>query len=515
MLKKVLLASAMLLVSAGADAKWFKASSKHFVVYADDSETNIKTYTERLERFDKAIRVWHVAKEDTRGPSARVTVFLLDDVGAIERLSGRRSVAGFYQPRAGTSVAFSPRIGSGDLSAHAILFHEYTHHWMLTNWTDAAMPPWFVEGFAELHATALFRGDRVIFGAVPIYRRYTIGQMNLMPMSRMLKFDLGQLSPQETDALYSHGWALTHYLTFDTGRRKLLADYIDALNSGKAVSPAALVAGGGDLDLKLNSYVRRSTLPSAAFNFDQLPIDTVNVRPLTQAEAAMMPALILSQRGVSKKNAPEATALARKLAAPFPNDAAAQNELAEAEYDLCSTDDAIPADCFGRAEAAADRALLADPKSIHALLYKGMAQVAALKRGKVVDQARWTSARRWFLAANKIDTEAPEPLIAYYDSFSAARIPANTNAQSALLYAYALAPYDSALRLRAGAIFLRQGKLADARNAIAPVAYNVDGGSITTPAQKVLKALDAGDSKAALAELDKSEKTGSDSTDQN
>lgn len=502
MLRTVLLASLALLMSGAAQAEWFKASSKHFVVYADDSQKNVKDYTERLERFDKALRVWHVTKDDARGPSARVTVFLLDDVGAIERLSGQSNVAGFYQPRAGTSVAFSPRMGSGDLSARAILFHEYTHHWMLTNWTDAAMPPWFIEGFAELHATALFRDDSIIFGAVPLYRRYTIGQMNLMPMDRMLKFDLGTLSGIERDALYSHGWALTHYLSFDPDRRKLLANYIGSLNSGKPVSPAALVAGGGNLDLKLDSYVRRPSLPSAAFPFAQLPIGPIEIRPLTAAEAAMMPALILSQRGVSKKNAAQATAMARKLAAPFPNDAAAQNELAEAEYDLCSVDASATAACYTRSEAAADRAIAADPKSVHALLYKGMAQVGMLKSAKVTDAARWSAARRWFLSANKIDTEAPEPLIAYYDSFIAAAVPATPNAQAALLYAYALAPYDSSLRLRAGGVYLRQGKAAEARIAISPVAYDVDGDH-TDVAKKLLALLDANDVKGALAELDK------------
>jgi hypothetical protein len=135
--------------------------------------------------------------------------------------------------------------------------------------------------------------------------------MNLMPMDRMLKFDLGKLAGGETDALYSHGWALTHYLTFDPERRKLLASYIGDLNSGKPASPAALTAGGGNLDVKLNSYVRRATPPSAAFGYDQLPVGKVDVRKLTLAEAATMPAYILSQRGVSKANAAEATELAR------------------------------------------------------------------------------------------------------------------------------------------------------------------------------------------------------------
>jgi Flp pilus assembly protein TadD len=131
-----------------------------------------------------------------------------------------------------------------------------------------------------------------------------------------------------------------------------------------------------------------------------------------------------------------------------------------------------------------------------------MAQIGILKSAKVTDPAPWSAARRWFLSANKIDTEAPEPLIAYYDSFTAAGVPATPNAQAALLYAYALAPYDSSLRLRAGGVYLRQGKAAEARIAISPVAYDVDGDH-TDVAKKLLALLDANDVTGALAEMDK------------
>ena len=80
----------------------------------------------------------------------------------------------------------SPPVGSGEGTDHgftsqAILFHEYTHHWLLTNdaWSDAAFPPWFVEGFAELHATAIIRNGDVIFGATAHLSRLYCGQYEL------------------------------------------------------------------------------------------------------------------------------------------------------------------------------------------------------------------------------------------------------------------------------------------------------------------------------------------------
>ena len=391
--KFVLATVASLIATSSAQADWHRATSEHFVVYANDSDANVRDFTTRLEQFDQAIRAWHVAPQEKRGASARVTIFMLDNTGDIGRLAGNSSVAGFYHPSAGNSVAFTPRSGNGDLSARAILFHEYTHHWMLTNWTDAALPPWFVEGFAELHATALFRENQIIFGAVPAYRKYTIGQMNALPMNRLLKFELGQLSGQERDALYSHGWALTHYLTFDPSGRQRLAAYIGALNSGKASDPSALIGDGANMDLRIDQYVRRPRLPSAAFDLDKLPIGKIDVAVLSDAQSAMMPAFIASQRGVNIKNAETVAALARRLAASYPTDPFAQNELAEAEYDACSVDPKAPVECYARASAAADRALAADPKSVHALVYRGMTDVGALRNGKGKDANRWAAAR--------------------------------------------------------------------------------------------------------------------------
>lgn len=491
-----------LIGSTPAQADWYRATSNHFIVYSDDSLEDVRDYTMRLEQFDQAIRAWHVAPQDKRGASARVTVFVVDKTNDVAKLAGHDGVAGFYRPVAGQSVAFTPRNGSGDLGARAILFHEYTHHWMLTNWTDAALPPWFVEGFAELHATALFRGNQIIFGAVPAYRKYTIGQMNALPMSRLLRFDPGTLSNVERDALYSHGWALTHYLTFDADGRKRLAAYIGALNGGKAEDQAALIGNGANMDLRIDQYVRRPRLPSSAIDLDTLSIGSIEVTKLTPAESTTMPAMIASSAGVSKKNAGDVAALARRLAASYPDDAFAQNELAEAEFDACETDTAAQAACYSRAAAAADRALAADPRSVHALDYRGMADTAVLVKDKIKDPARWAAARQWYLRANKVATEMPQPLIAYYDSFGQANEKPTANAQAALLYAYALAPYDGDVRLKATRVYLAQGKLAEARTAITPVAYNIEERAKATYAKKVLTALNDHGADAAISVFD-------------
>ena len=512
MLRTMTAAAAALLLAQPACASWQRATSRHFVVYSDDTPAHVQAFTTRLEKFDKAMRVWHMAPEDKRGDSARVTVFVVGNIDDVQKIygNGGQGVAGFYQPRAGDSIAFTPRSsGEGSdrgFTSQAILFHEYTHHWMLTNdaWADAAFPPWFVEGFAELHATAILRDGDVIFGAPPTYRGYTVGNMNLLPASQLLQPNPGHLGGNQRDALYSRGWLLTDYLIFDKDRLGQFAAYVAAINAGKSPKEAnALLGNPNALDFKMNAYGKQSVLPSAVIPAKDLAIGPIAVQALGSAEAAIMPALILSKRGVDMKTAPAVVALARRLAAAFPTDPFVQNEVAEAEFDVCSTDRKSDAACYARSEAASDRALAADPMSIHALVYKGMAQAAAAKKDKVTDPARWATIRHWFLAANKIDPEAPQPLINFYDSYADAGQAPTKNADGAMLYAYALAPYDGGVRFKAAHVLLAQDKPVQARVALGPVAYNLDEPGTADRAQKILAVLDKDGSKAALAEMDK------------
>ena len=511
-MRKVLIALSMLGCGTTAGAEWYQASGRHFVVYADDSPERIKAYAARLERFDRAVRVLHgTSDDDNRGDASRVTVFVVDDLAAVRRLAYSNNVAGFWQPRT-LPVAFMPRNiaegGDRGFTPQAVMFHEYTHHWMLTNWTDAAFPAWYTEGAAELHATAIMRPDgSVVFGAVPLYRSFGVNLKNQLPVSRLLRAVPGSaLSPEQTAALYGRGWLLTHYLTFDAQRRAQLADYITAINSGKTIDQAATMLGDtSGLDLKLDSYGKRPMLPSITITADELKTGEITVRKLSPGEGAAMPLRIRSTAGVNKTTASATAAAARRLAASYPNDAAVLNQLAEAEYDNASLGPAADAAAgYARADVAAALALAADPKSVHAMMYRGMAAEALAVADKKTDAATWTGVRRWYLAANRADTESPEPLLAFYNSFEAAKQTPTAGAEKGLLYAYALAPHDTGARFAATKVLLRQGQVKAARAAIAPVAYRADaeGGNAL---RKVLVAIDDGGATAALAEIKRQE----------
>ena len=493
MLRKLLFAALLLVAPSLAYADWYEAGSEHFVVYSNDSPERVKEFTERLERFDRALRKITGTPDRPISKMMRVTVFMVDDVGDIQKLAGDSSVAGFFQSRSSGPVAFVPRKSNSALDAQTILMHEYGHSFMFSSWPDVVFPPWFVEGFAEFVGTASFRNNgSLVLGKNPEHRRWCVGLNNYLPANELVRLKHDKLDERQTCVLYARGWLLTHYLLLG-GHAKELGEYLAAINSGKSIEEATKVFGDlGSLDGKLTGYGKRASLPSIMLTAAQVPAGEVTLRKVSAGEAAIMPARILSSRGVDEKSAPRVAETARRLAAPFPNDAAAQNELAEAEFDAKN---------YTAALAAADRALAADPKSIHALLYRGMAQVELTKKKGDATAADWKQSRSWFLAANKLDTEYPEPLIQFYESFRAAKQKPSDGAEKGLLYAYALAPFDNGLRLQAGRLLLEQGKLTAARVAYERVAYGPHNGGAGDTAKKVLDALDSSGTEAAIKVL--------------
>jgi hypothetical protein len=426
-----------------------------------------------------------------------VNVFVVNSISDVQKLypGKQRGVGGFYMPRSGGPVAFVPRRSGGGASGLDILLHEYAHHFMFNDWPTGVFPKWFIEGFAEFNSTARFNDDgSITFGAKPLNREWCVGMSNQLPLSMLLQPDPGKLGDIETCILYSRGWLLTHYLTFNEDRLKQLGAYIAAINAGKSAKEASSVFGNlNSLELALNNYAKRATLQTWTSD-PNISIGEIKLRKLGAGEAATMPARMRSAAGVDEKTAPAAAELARRLAAPFPNDAAAQNVLAEAEYD---------AKYYAQAEAAADRALAADPKSVHAAIYKGMALQAVAEKADPTNPAQWQAVRRWYAAANKMDPENPEPLILYYRSFKAAKQTPTKNAEAGLLYAYALAPFDLPVRIDAARVFLKQGKGEDARLAMLPVAFNERAGELAVLVRAVVDVLDKSGPSAALAELDK------------
>lgn len=470
-----------------AHAEWLRAKSDHFIVYGDMSESEMRRRVERLERFHAALRtLFKVEREDVG------TIYMTGSLGELQDLAGSAGVAGFYRGDAQGATGFVPKelpYNIPGMTPETILFHEYTHHILLSS-TTALYPGWVSEGLAELFATAKLRPDgSVVIGDENTSRGWAMTGLSRWSVERLLDSDNNPPKGDERIELYSRGWLLLHYLLVSGNRPGQYIKFSQLVNDGKSGLDAGREAFG-DLD-KLNSeinvYMRSKTFRSYLIEAEKLRnTGEITVATLSNGERAMLPYRMVSANGVDLARAKKLVTRARPVADRYPGDAAVQRNLAEMEFDAQELD---------RADAAADRALEADPQNLMAMVYKG--RVAAKRAVASKDAKQWKTARSWFLRANRRDPAYALPLVLFYDSFVAAEEPIPQGAIDSLGSAVVLAPADSSLRMRMGVEAIRLGNMSLARTILAPVAFDPHG-SGKNPFAKLVKDIDAGKSKDEL-----------------
>src|SRR5690606_25902116 len=104
-LRLLLIFAALLPLSA--HAAWQRATSAHFVVYADADARWLRDYVSELERFDMLAR--QAFRAGDRAAGARLTVFVLNSPGEVRAVHGKgQNVGGFYVPGPGGAMAVVP-----------------------------------------------------------------------------------------------------------------------------------------------------------------------------------------------------------------------------------------------------------------------------------------------------------------------------------------------------------------------------------------------------------------------
>ncbi len=477
------------LAAPPAHAEWLQASSAHFTVYADDTDKDIRRFSGQLERYHAAMAAVTGVDLPAPSPSNRVSVYVVKSGRDVRRLYGEggKNIGGFYIPRAGGSLAIVPQVnsGSGDLSLSMIvLLHEYAHHFTLSS-SAFAPPRWFSEGGAEFFASASFPEDGgVILGRPAMHRAGELLYGRDVKAADLLDPEAYEKRHKGSDdAFYGKSWLLYHYLSFEKSRAGQMNSYLRLLIAGKSSREAGLEAFGDfdKLESELDGYLKRGRFIELRYPGSMLHIGPVEVRKLSEGEAAMMPVMIRSRRGVTKETAPAVLAEARAVAARFPADPGVQAALAEAEYDAGNDAEAL---------AAADAALARDPSQVNAYVQKGLAlfRMAGKEKDAV---AAFAKARAPFVALNRIENDHPMPLVYYYLSFREQGNEPSALAVQGLERAVQLAPFDLGLRMMLAKEQLSGKRQAAARLNLTPIAYNPHGGGLAEAARKMLARLDA------------------------
>lgn len=475
------------LASTSASAEWFEASSDHFVIYADDSEQDIRRFSENLERYHSAMEFITGREIETPSPSNRVVIFVVGSGREVRRIAGgnNRNIAGFYIPRAGSSRAFVQTIrnrnGYPDFST-IILLHEYAHHFLISA-SRFAMPRWMSEGSAEFFASAGFNRDgTLLIGRPAVHRGGELAFADKVTIRELLDYELySENRGRGSDSFYGRSWLLYHYLTFTPERRGQIDAYgREILNGTSPIEAGEKVFGDLDtLDRELRAYQRQRRMFTFSLTPDQLQASAVTLRRLPEGEAEMMEVRMRSQRGVNAEQAAELVVDAREIAAEYPNDPGVLTALAETEYDAGNDDAAI---------AAADAAIALDPDQSNAYVQKGFALFRKASDAAVPDKA-YDDAMEPFSQLNARENDHPLPLIYYFRSFAERGMEPPENAKAALERAAELAPFDHQLWLNVAVMQAGEGKIELAQHSLRPLAANPHGGSSASAAQRMIDIL--------------------------
>jgi hypothetical protein len=498
---KYLAAVSAIGLAAPAPAAWYVAKSKHFVIYSDDNPKHLQAFAERLERFDQGVRAAINMADFQIGDGNRLAVYVMPSEQAVRDVVHDKTgfFSGFYTGRATGSLAYVPKRTNADDFAgqkDAIFFHEYTHHLMMQD-AEQPFPQWYVEGFAEFYSTPRFEKDGGVWFGAPVFGRAN-GLFNgpQMPVETLLGGLQPNLTNEQRDVFYGRGWLLSHYLLMESARKGQLATYIAALSKGAAQLDAAKTAFGDfkQLERELDTY-RNKPLLQFKIPASLIHVAPIEVSPLDPGAAAMVLIRAKVKYDDEKPGALQPfEAQARSVEAQYPDDELVETTLAEVELNVGNA---------AAAEAAADKALKTNARNVEALIYKGR---AIADRAQTLDDeerrhALFEQARGTFIAANKIDTEDPEPLFEFYHAFVEEGLRPNANALSALHYASDLAPQDLGVRMNSAIAYLNEGKDKEARATLTVVAYSPHADSAGDVARRMIAAIDAGKGKAALLEL--------------
>src|SRR4051812_33520998 len=399
MIRKLLIAFG-LLFSTAAQAEWYEATSRNFLVYSEGSEQDARDFAAKLERYNFVLRAYHHV---TAPPAPnKLRVFLMAGGGDVARMAGAPAssgIAGYYVPTARAQMLVGTRSRraqhTGSLDPESILLHEYTHHFMY-RYFPATYPTWYSEGFAEFWGSTQIGANDVIEVGLPAEHRFSTFQaLGWLPIERLLRaHNYREVGGTNVFLLYAEGWLLVRYVFEHPERRHQLEQYLNLINAGTSYEDAARQAFPdiGRFNNELYDFAGTSHFTSVRLPFRTIDVGEITVRALRPAEQALITQEIKLSEGYEQREAADFATEVRNIAARFPNDPFAIRMVMETER-LAGNDAA--------ALAAADRLLAIEPNNARAMTTKGLIQVAALRAANSTDQAAWNAARQLFIRANR------------------------------------------------------------------------------------------------------------------
>ncbi|MFN3816280.1 DUF1570 domain-containing protein [Brevundimonas sp.] len=322
-------ATALLLLAVSpARADWLRAESDRFVIYSDGDERTLRVYVQKLETFDRVLRLF-MGLPMEEAPPRKLPIYLIGNQrDLVHVLPGAvQNQTGVYIPAEQDIFAVATRSRNDD----STLLHEYAHHFMFQNF-NFPYPAWFVEGFAEYYAATNIQTGRVEVG---LPNEQAVGWLQhgqWMEMEDLLAGRALNASGDRFNATYYPlAWLLMHWFMGDEERRASMQAYLLDVGSGGDPVEALQTHTGlttRDLRAALRSYMReRISITRVNYVFPTVPVTVERLPP-----SANDLLLVNQQLKVVQGDDHDAlVAQIRTLSARHPGDPFAQLVLGRAE----------------------------------------------------------------------------------------------------------------------------------------------------------------------------------------
>jgi tetratricopeptide (TPR) repeat protein len=493
-LKTFAAAAIALACGAGAafaqDGDWRRAESPHFVIYSNGGERQLREAARTLEAYDAVLRA--LLQPSGQPSPNKLEVYLLRGTTNLRAVwpGVSEMVRGFYIAAPDLIAAFALYTNEGGLDAQEVLFHEYAHHFMLQN-TSEAYPAWYVEGFAEFVQTVEFDDDRAIVGnysearAADILHRW-------VSIEEFLDSGNAHLNGLQMLQFYAESWVATHYLMKTPERMEGMTAYLRALEHGANPVDAFEPSFGitpAQFEAELRTY-SRGGISRFAMPEPEIDVAAIMVTRLSEAADDLLLPIARMRKGVPASEQEALIARVERIAARFPADPFAQRAAARA---------ALLRNAPAEARAILAPVIAANASDVEALYLTGLTSVieaSAAPPEARTDLAR--AARRAFARAFRVDPNHVPTLYWYASTYALAGEPMPDTATEALLQAYVLAPQVDEIAFTAATVLMQEGEYDQAETMLRPVAFSPHRGAGAAQAQQLLQLIEQMESAAGV-----------------
>lgn len=299
-ISQILIVIFLLSASAFAKDTWINVRSKNFFLVGNANEKQMRQVATKLEQFRESFRL--IFAKVNFNSSVQTNVIVFKDDKAYNPFKPKRAngkideeIAGYFQ--SGEDVNYITLSTEGEITdAYGVIFHEYTHFLLDTNFGRSQIPAWFNEGMAEYYQTFKIENDqKVLLGDIQQNHLWFLQQNQLIPFKTFFEIDhysLQQNGNHSRSVYYAQAWALMHFLI--QGNKGLnndaLSKFLNLLVNKVPAETAFKQAFQMDyatMENALKTYIsqRRFTATSITFK-EKLIFDTqMTTVPLSDSEA--------------------------------------------------------------------------------------------------------------------------------------------------------------------------------------------------------------------------------------